>query len=93
MLDDFEALSIEGTLAFARLTILLLFLANLVVFWTGVGQETALHGMCAAIVCAGCSYVSQQSYTAARFGLGYAFQLLAIAAAVVSFWCLLAWAP
>jgi hypothetical protein len=46
--------------------------------------------MAAAIFCSGSAYVAQQCYTSRRHSLGIALQLLALFAACVSFWCLLA---
>lgn len=90
MLTDFQALSLQGTLAFARLTIALLFVANLAVYWGGVQQELAMQGLCAAILSAAAAYCSQSCATHGLVRIALVLQLGALASALWSFWSLLA---
>jgi hypothetical protein len=92
MVTDFQALSLQGTLAFARLAIALLFLGNLAI-WVGTGSPASHLGMCAAIICAGASYVSQSAATHSLVKLALAMQLVAILFALWSIWLLLVWKP
>jgi hypothetical protein len=90
MLTDFQALSLQGTLAFARLTIALLFIANLAVWWTGTQQELSMAGLCSAILCAAAAYCSQSCATHGLVKMALALQVGALIAALWAFWSLLA---
>lgn len=78
---DWYIESFKGTLAFARLAIVLLFLACLL-------GEVQL-GVCAAILCAASSYASQTFFTQDSLKGGYLFQLVALACWVVGFLALI----
>lgn len=80
LLQSLQLESFKATLSFARLAILLLFVACLV---TG-----AYGGVAFVVICTALSYVAQMLYTQQMGRAGLAVHVFALASAVVAF-CLL----
>lgn len=77
LIDRLAVESFKGTLAFARLLILMLFIASVMVD-SGIG-------VCASIIVAAASYVSQHFFTINENRNGYVFQAVAVVAGIIAF--------
>lgn len=81
--NGIDVASFQGTLAFARQALWMVFLLNLVCF-ASLGIEVCLGGIVLAILAACLSYLAQTWYTIGLDKHGRVLQYLALAAAALA---------